>query len=98
MNLKKKQKIPLKRILVKEFKYSSNKLRKRLIDELNWKDECKICNQCNIWNGKKLVMHLDHINGDHYDQQEENLRILCPNCHTQTPTYCRGYKNKVMKF
>ena len=45
-----------------------------------------------FWNGKKLVFQLDHINGKRNDHRLENLRWLCPNCHSQTETYC-GKKN-----
>jgi len=38
---------------------------------------------------KPLTLHLDHENGDHRDCRKENLRWLCPNCHTQTATYAR---------
>jgi Zn finger protein HypA/HybF involved in hydrogenase expression len=47
------------------------------------------CNECGIndWNGKKLSLHLDHINGHNWDHRLENLQFLCPNCHSQTDTY-----------
>lgn len=50
------------------------------------------CESCGIseWNGKSLVCHLEHVNGNHKDNRLENLKILCPNCHSQTETYCRG--------
>lgn len=50
-----------------------------------------VCSTCNIntWQGHKLTLHLDHINGDPLDNHIENLRFLCPNCHSLTPTYCK---------
>lgn len=67
-------------------------LKKRIMDEGLLKEECVLCGQNNIWNGNKLVLQLDHINGNNKDNRIENLRILCPNCHTQTETYCRNKK------
>jgi 5-methylcytosine-specific restriction endonuclease McrA len=47
------------------------------------------CGECEIseWNNKKLALHLDHINGKNSDHRLDNLRFLCPNCHSQTETY-----------
>ncbi len=39
------------------------------------------------WRGAKLVLHIDHVNGINNDNRLPNLRFLCPNCHSQTPTY-----------
>jgi hypothetical protein len=50
-------------------------------------NKCSVCNIEPIWNGKPLTLQLDHINGDHYDNRLENLRLICPNCHTQTDTF-----------
>ena len=50
------------------------------------------CSDCGVgseWNGKELKIQLDHINGITNDSRPENLRGLCPNCHSQTPNYCR---------
>lgn len=53
------------------------------------------CRECDIstWRDRKLTLHLDHINGDPRDHSFDNLRFLCPNCHSQTITYC-GRKNR----
>lgn len=48
------------------------------------------CEQCGIgprWNGNPLVLQVDHINGLHHDYRPENLRFLCPNCHSQTVNF-----------
>jgi len=54
------------------------------------------CSECGIgpkWNGVPLVLQCDHINGDNSDQNIENLRFLCPNCHSQTDTF--GGRNRM---
>ena len=47
------------------------------------------CQECGLseWRGQPLSIHIDHINGVRNDHRLENLRMLCPNCHSQTPTY-----------
>lgn len=55
------------------------------------KYQCEICGQDKLWQGKKITLHVDHINGSKNDHRFENLRFLCPNCHAQTPTY--SWKN-----
>lgn len=58
----------------------------------------KSCEKCKIteWNGEEISFHLDHINGKNKDHRRENLQFLCPNCHSQTKTYC-GKRNKGTK-
>ncbi|MBS1722698.1 MAG: HNH endonuclease [Armatimonadetes bacterium] len=49
---------------------------------------CELCGQEPVWNGATLTLQIDHVNGDRLDNRLENLRILCPNCHSQTETFC----------
>ena len=74
---------------------SSNSLKKRLISEGLKQNICEICGQGPIWNGKPLALQLDHINGNHTDNCLENLRIVCPNCHSQTDTFSTKKPTKV---
>jgi 5-methylcytosine-specific restriction endonuclease McrA len=48
------------------------------------------CAECGLidWRGRPIGLELDHVNGDKTDWRLDNLRLLCPNCHAQTPTYC----------
>ena len=64
------------------------KIKGKLIREGLKENKCEICGLINEWNGKPLVLQLHHINGNHTDNRLENLQILCPNCHSQTDTYC----------
>lgn len=59
---------------------------------------CSECGQTNTWNNKPLVLQLDHIDGDSDNNYPSNLRILCPNCHTQTETHgSKGQGNRYKK-
>jgi hypothetical protein len=49
---------------------------------------CVLCSQGSTWNGLPLRFQIDHKNGDSRDCRRENLQKICPNCHTQTDTYC----------
>ena len=64
--------------------HSSNTIRNYLINRRG----CK-CETCGIteWGGKPLVVIMDHINGNSDDWQLSNLRLICSNCDTLTPTY-----------
>lgn len=67
--------------------YSSSSLKHRLLKSQLKKNECECCG-LSTWQNQPITMQLDHINGDSYDHRLENLRMLCPNCHSQTTTFC----------
>ena len=84
----------LEEILVENSSYANiNSLKRRLINENKLAYKCAICG-IDEWNGQPLSLHLDHINGKHNDHRLENLRFLCPNCHSQTETYAGKNKGK----
>lgn len=72
-------------------KHSRSVLRRNIITNNRIPYKCDICG-IDEWQGKKLSLELDHINGVNNDNRLENLRFLCPNCHSQTVTY--GSKNQ----
>lgn len=85
--------IDLNDCLVENSTYSRQYLKKRLIKENLLKNECAVCKILE-WQGKDLSLHIDHINGVNNDNRLENLRLLCPNCHSQTDTYAGKNKTR----
>lgn len=73
--------------------YSSTYIKKRLLREGLKKPICESCSQDEYWNGKTLTFELDHEDGDRTNNRIENLKIICPNCHSTTPTW-RGRNTK----
>lgn len=87
------QKYLMEEILIENFSYANiSRLKARLIQEGYLEYKCACCGNTGEWLGQKLVLQLDHINGVNNDHRIENLRFLCPNCHSITDTYAG--KNK----
>ncbi|MET8648443.1 HNH endonuclease signature motif containing protein [Nocardia aurea] len=80
---------PDEELFVENSTYLNNNvlLKARFIEYANVALECVLCGTGPEWNGKPLTLQLDHISGVNNDNRIENLRLLCPNCHTQTDTY-----------
>jgi len=84
---------PWEEVFAKNSGAKNSILLRRLL--LSKKREYK-CEECGIqnWQGKPIRLQIDHVNGDRLDNREENLKIVCPNCHSQTETYAIGNKRK----
>ena len=78
-------------LLRENCKHNRKYLRRFIIKNKLLPYKCAICGALE-WNGKTLSLELDHINGINNDNRLENLRFLCPNCHSQTTTY--GSRNQ----
>lgn len=72
---------------------------RKWLKETNALGEYK-CSECGCedeWRGKILSLELEHIDGNRNNNKKENLKWLCPNCHSQTLTYRKNNKNKISK-
>ncbi|KHJ70535.1 HNH endonuclease [Rhodococcus pyridinivorans] len=63
------------------------KILRRALLEYGRPHKCEKCGTGPEWFGSPLVLHVDHIDGHPHDSRPENVRFLCPNCHSQTPTW-----------
>lgn len=91
-----KPKYSLCEILVVNSSYNRHTLKRRLIRAGLIENKCYECGLTDNWNNKPITLVLDHINGTHNDNRIENLRLLCPNCNSQTPTFAG--RNKKYKY
>jgi len=86
--------IPLEEILVKNSNFQSYKLKRRLFLAGLKPKYCELCGWAEMTPDGYLPLELDHINGDRYDNRLQNLRILCPNCHSLQPTHRSRIRKK----
>ena len=71
-------------------------LKKYIIERFG--EACVECGVGKIWNGKPITLHVDHIDGNSDNNVIQNLRLMCPNCHSQTETYgSKGLGNRYKK-
>jgi len=97
-----KNKRPLNSLLVLNpgKNISGPTLKERLIKERFFKRECSDCKNVE-WQGKPIPLQIEHINGNPDDYRIGNLKIICPNCHALTPTYCgkntKRHKDKLSR-
>ena len=90
-NYSKQTRLSMSEILTKDSGYSRSRLKERLVEEGLKEYRCECCG-LSKWLDKPISLQLHHINGINNDHRLENLRLLCPNCHSQTDTYAG--KNK----
>jgi Zn finger protein HypA/HybF involved in hydrogenase expression len=86
---------PLSEMLVENSRFDYRQVKIRVLRAKLLPLECTICH-IKDWQDKPLTLAMDHINGINNDHRIENLRLICPNCHSQTDTYC-GRNTKRVK-
>lgn len=90
--VKEKKSFANEMVFVENSDYPRHRIKARVIEQKMLDHSCQECGLQHIWNGKHISLQLDHINGVNNDHRIENLRFLCPNCHSQQDTYAA--KNK----
>jgi len=88
-----KPKLTLEEILTANNTFQSYKLKKRLFETSLKQQKCEICGWAEKTADGRIPLELDHINGIRSDNRLENLRILCPNCHSLQSTHRKEIKD-----
>jgi len=90
----KEHETPDDKVYIKNSSYSH--IRERVLKDNYMEYQCSSCGIKATWNGNPLTLQLDHIDGDCHNNTKENLRWLCPNCHSQTSNYGNkdGHRSK----
>jgi len=73
---------------------TTTSLLRRALREVGVPEKCADCGVGPEWLDKPMTLEVDHTNGDWSDDRRENLRLLCPNCHAITSTWCRGGRRR----
>jgi hypothetical protein len=85
---------PLESVLVPGGYTNRHRLKLRLLKAGRLRNVCAVCGLGPRWNDQPLMLVLDHINGVNNDYRADNLRLLCPNCNSQTPTFAGRNRHK----
>lgn len=92
-----KRRLTAEQILVRMMPGASRQkphLLHRALKEIGRPYACALCGLDGMWRGKKLRLEIDHIDGDYHNNEAWNLRLLCPNCHTQTDNFSGRTRGK----
>lgn len=82
-----RERYPNDEVFVVNSTYPRHSIKRRILQDNLLPYICSICGTSPEWNGKSMVLLLDHINGINNDNRLENLRFVCSNCDSQLPTY-----------
>lgn len=92
-----RDKYPDKEVFAENSKYPRHCLKRRILQDSLIKYECACCSIGPVWQGKPMILILDHINGINNDNRLENLRFVCSNCDSQLTTYKSKNRNRKSK-